>query len=124
MRRDKASSVRAGLIAAVLLGGPPMALAQAGGTLQYPPSSVGGDAQPSSPGAQPNKAVPSELDKGISGGSGDTLSHQLDRSGGVIHPPTNIDPGLTHPAPEVGSHSMPVIPPPGTPGGNPDVKPK
>src|ERR1700751_4189426 len=70
MRCDKASSLRAGLIAAVLLGGPPIASAQTGGTLQYPPSLVGGDAQPYTPGAQPNKAVPSELDKGISGGSG------------------------------------------------------
>jgi hypothetical protein len=52
------------------------------------------------------------------------LSHQLNRSGGVIHPPANIDPGLTQPAPEIGPHSMPVIPPPGTPGGNPDIKPK
>jgi hypothetical protein len=124
MRRDKASSLRAGFIAAVLLGGPPIAFAQTGGTLQYPPPSAGGDAQPYLPGAQPNKAVPNEPDEGISGSSGDSLSHQLNRSGGVIRPPTNVDPGLTQPAPDVGLHSMPVIPPPGTPGGNPDVKPK
>ena len=124
MRRDKASSVRAGLIAAVLLSGPPIAFAQTGGTLQYPPPSVGGDAQLYPAGAEPNKAVPTEPEQGISGSSGDSLSHQLNRSGGVIHPPTNVDPGLTRPAPEVGPHSMPVIPPPGTPGGNPDVKPK
>ena len=52
------------------------------------------------------------------------MSHQLNRSGGVIYPPDNVDPGLTQPAPDLGPHSMPVIPPSGTPGGNPDVKPK
>ena len=39
-------------------------------------------------------------------------------------PPANVDPGLAQPAPDIGPHSMPVIPPPGTPGGTPDVKPK
>jgi hypothetical protein len=68
--------------------------------------------------------VPKEPDEGISGSSAESLSHQLNRSGGVIHPPTDVDPGITQPAPEIGPHSTPVIPPPGTPGGNPDVKPK
>jgi hypothetical protein len=49
---------------------------------------------------------------------------QLNRSRGVIHPPANVDPVITQPAPDIGPHRMPVIPPPGTPGGNPDVKPK
>jgi hypothetical protein len=124
MRRDKASYLRAGVISAILLAGPSSAFAQAGGTLQYPSPSVGGNTRPYPPGAQPNKAVPNEPDKGISGSSGESLSHQLDRSGGVIHPPTDVDPGLTQPAPQVGPRSTPVIPPPGTPGGNPDVKPK
>ena len=43
---------------------------------------------------------------------GGSLSRRLSRSGGVIHPP-----------PLAGS-SMPVIPPPGTPGGNPKIEPK
>ena len=124
MRRDKASPLLVGGIAAALLVGPAMAFAQTGGALQYPPSSVGEDAQPYPPGAQPKKVVPRAPDEGISGSSGESLSHQLNRSGGVIHPPTNVDPGLAQPAPEIGPHSMPVIPPPGTPGGNPEVKPK
>jgi hypothetical protein len=65
-----------------------------------------------------------EPDEGISGSSSEPLSHQLSRSGGVIHPPVNVDPGITQPAPHIGPHSMPVIPPPDTPGGNPEVKPK
>jgi hypothetical protein len=124
MRRDTVSCLHAGIIAGVLLCGPLIAFAQTGGAVQYPPPSVGGDAQPYSPGAQPKKAVPKEPDEGISGSSAESLSHQLNRSGGVIHPPTDVDPGITQPAPEIGPHSTPVIPPPGTPGGNPDVKPK
>jgi hypothetical protein len=41
---------------------------------------------------------------------------------GVAHPPAGIDPGIHVPAPQSGT--MPVIPPPGTPGGNPNVIPK
>lgn len=46
------------------------------------------------------------------GTGGRSLSRELSRTGGVIHPPP------------IGRASTPVIPPPGTPGGNPDVKPK
>jgi hypothetical protein len=51
-----------------------------------------------------------------------TLSDQLAQSSGVICPPPHVDSEIHHPAPPGGT--MPVIPPPGSPGGNPDVKPK
>ncbi|MFH1558430.1 MAG: hypothetical protein ABII76_26820 [Pseudomonadota bacterium] len=54
--------------------------------------------------------------------SDENLSDRLDRTEGVIPPARNLDPELTHPAPDVGT--MPVIPPPGSPGGNPQVQPK
>lgn len=50
------------------------------------------------------------------------------RDPGVIAPPTGVvkpgnpDPGINVPIPPQGR--MPVIPPPGTPGGNPNVQPK
>jgi hypothetical protein len=50
-------------------------------------------------------------------------SERLNRSGGVIKPPENVDPGLQKKPPD-DSSKMPVIPPPGTPGGDPNVKPK
>ena len=50
-----------------------------------------------------------------------TLSDKLDQGGGVICPP-DVDPGIKTPAPETGK--MPVIPPPGSPGGDPKVQPK
>jgi hypothetical protein len=50
-----------------------------------------------------------------------TLSDKLNQGGGVICPP-DVDPGMKTPAPDTGK--MPVIPPPGSPGGDPNVKPK
>ena len=52
-----------------------------------------------------------------------TLSSDLNRSGGVITPPSGIDPEIKQTPPPTGAR-MPIIPPPGTPGGNPTVKPK
>ena len=49
-------------------------------------------------------------------------SEKLDRSGGVICPPVGVDPGIASPPPDGGK--MPVIPPPGSPGGDPTVRPK
>ncbi len=54
------------------------------------------------------------------------LSEELERFEGVIVP---VDPGvdqdMVQPPPDNGgAATMPVIPPPGTPGGNPNVRPK
>ena len=51
-----------------------------------------------------------------------SLSQKLAQSNGVICPPPTVDPGIKKPAPPGGR--MPVIPPPGAPGGDPDVQPK
>lgn len=50
-----------------------------------------------------------------------TLGQKLGQTGGVICPP-EVDPGMKAPTPEGGN--TPVIPPPGSPGGNPNVRPK
>jgi hypothetical protein len=52
------------------------------------------------------------------------LGEKLAKSDGVLCPPDNVDPQMRAPAPSAGSSSMPVIPPPGSPGGDPDVRPK
>jgi hypothetical protein len=51
----------------------------------------------------------------------DTPSDKLARTDGVICPP-NVDSEIRAPAPDAGT--MRVIPPPGTPGGKSDVRPK
>jgi hypothetical protein len=53
----------------------------------------------------------------------ENLSQRLARSDGVICPPSNVDPEMKLPTPPAGN-SMPVIPPPGSPGGDPTVRPK
>ncbi len=58
---------------------------------------------------------------GASTAPNQTLSDKLAQSNGVICPP-NVDPAIKAPTPNAGK--MPVIPPPGSPGGNPNVQPK
>jgi len=58
------------------------------------------------------------------GNSQQSLSDKLDKSGGVLKPSGDIDPQMTKPAPVPNPNSTPVIPPPGSPGGDPNVKPK
>jgi hypothetical protein len=53
--------------------------------------------------------------------SNQTLSEKLGQTNGVICPP-DIDAGMKAPTPDAGK--TPVIPPPGSPGGNPNVQPK
>jgi len=55
---------------------------------------------------------------------GDNPSEKLDKSDGVIKPKENLDPKMQVPPPDPGPTSTPVIPPPGSPGGNPNVVPK
>jgi hypothetical protein len=50
------------------------------------------------------------------------LADKLAKSDGVLCPPSGVDPEMRAPAPDVGK--MPVIPPPGSPGGDPTVRPK
>jgi len=55
---------------------------------------------------------------------GEALTEQLDRNKGVIHPPRGVDPGIAVPVPDPNPRTTPVIPPPGSSGGNPSVQPK
>jgi hypothetical protein len=55
------------------------------------------------------------------GGDSASLSQKLDQGGGVICPP-EVDSQMKAPTPQTGK--MPVIPPPGSPGGDQTVQPK
>jgi hypothetical protein len=56
------------------------------------------------------------------GQSREPLSDRLAQSGGVLCPPGNHEPEMQKQPPETGK--TPVIPPPGSPGGDPTVRPK
>jgi hypothetical protein len=56
------------------------------------------------------------------GQSREPLSDRLAQSGGVMCPPTEADRQMQKPPPEEGK--TPVIPPPGSPGGDPTLRPK
>jgi hypothetical protein len=56
------------------------------------------------------------------GSSSEPLGDKLAKSGGVLCPPSTADSEIHAPTPEGGN--TPVIPPPGSPGGNPNVVPK
>jgi hypothetical protein len=50
------------------------------------------------------------------------LGDKLARSDGVLCPPAGVDPEIRAPTPDAGN--TPVIPPPGSPGGDPTLRPK
>ena len=72
------------------------------------------------------KAVPNPPPSGQSAAPAteprEDLSNKLARTDGVICPPPGVDPDIHEPAP--GGGRTPVIPPPGSPGGDPSTRPK
>src|SRR5689334_2720961 len=77
---------------------------------------------PASQGSSAAESTPTMPDNNQSQqNQGRSLSDRLSQSKGVIHPPA-VDPGMQEKPAQTGT--MPVIPPPGTPGGNPKVVPK
>src|SRR5690606_14871919 len=73
------------------------------------------------------KDVPAEKidrDDPLATGSTNSLSDQLERSDGVIRPPETATPDMNVPAPVPDPGTTPVIPPPGSPGGNQAIDPK
>jgi hypothetical protein len=73
--------------------------------------------------AQAQSADPKACANALGNSGNQSLSDKLDKSGGVICPPNNVDPNMKAPTPQ-GGNTMPVIPPPGSPGGDPSVRPK
>ena len=61
-------------------------------------------------------------DDATTGQTSEPLGDKLARSDGVLCPPAGVDPEMRAPTPDTGR--TPVIPPPGSPGGDPNVRPK
>jgi len=107
MSRLSQLTLRFGTLAAILL------------LLAAPAIAADKEALP--PSTPSHQTIPEAAPPG-SGGSGEPLSDKLHRQGGVLQPPGGIDPAMTQDPPAEGK--MPVIRPPGTPGGEQDVQPK
>jgi len=112
--------IRLAAVAAAILS-PTLAAAQAPPTAksQTAPSTEQRDPKSC---AQAPSTVGSSGDLKVVKPANTTLSDQLARSDGVICPPDKVDPDIKAPTPEGGA--MPVIPPPGSPGGDQSVHPK
>jgi hypothetical protein len=77
------------------------------------------DCAPMHPAPQQGTVVPEGT---TTGQRAEPLGDKLARSDGVLCPPAGVDPEIRAPTPDTGN--TPVIPPPGSPGGDPTVRPK
>ncbi len=98
-------------------------------TAQAPPGTASPQAAPPSTHAtncapmQPTPHSGNVAPEGkTTGQRAEPLGDKLARSDGVLCPPAGIDPEIRAPTPDGGK--TPVIPPPGSPGGDPSIRPK
>jgi hypothetical protein len=103
------------IVAAFVMGGSAAAWAQTPSLQQQAPNMPPLDKMPA------EKVAPN--DPSATGSTG-TLSDRLEASDGVIKPPTTATPDMTVPAPVPNPGTTPVIPAPGSPGGNQSIQPK
>jgi hypothetical protein len=76
------------------------------------------------PPSAPENAKPEAAPTPDGKSSGVPLSKKLDENEGVLKPPHDIDPKMNKGAPATTGDKMPVIVPPGEPGGDQSVQPK
>ncbi len=109
------------------------AMGPAAAVAQAPPSPATPPAQTAPPNPEranqncaPTRALPQDgsiTPRGATTGqANELLGDRLAKSDGVLCPPPGVDPQMHAPTPDTGT--MPVIPPPGGPGGDPNVRPK
>jgi hypothetical protein len=97
-----------------------VALAQAPPTETPPGTTATPPPSPNSPTCAPHDTP--DQNGTAPGERKEPLGEKLAKSDGVLCPPAGVDPEIRAPTPEGGN--TPVIPPPGTPGGDPAVRPK
>lgn len=97
----------------------PLAATAPGGSAPVPPNEALSTAN-CPPGNTPQKGTGEP--GSTTGQAGQPLGDQLAKSDGVLCPPGNVDPEIRAPTP--GGGNTPVIPPPGSPGGDPTLRPK
>ena len=113
-------------LACVLMAVSGVASAQAPPAPATPPAQTAPPAPARANGCSPMQPVPQQgtvAPEGTTTGQrADPLGDKLAKSDGVLCPPTGVDPEIRAPTPDAGN--TPVIPPPGSPGGDPTVRPK
>jgi hypothetical protein len=117
---------RALLISCVMIAASNVAVAQAPPSPTTPPAKTAPpspdrtvNCAPMQPRPNSGAAVPEGT---TTGQRAEPLGDKLARSDGVLCPPAGVDPEIHAPAPDAGK--TPVIPPPGSPGGDPTIRPK
>ena len=112
MLQNRPLILAAALVAGSLATG---ALAQGSSQSTQPPSMP-----PVLPSPQNNATIPEKIapqEPSSTGSTGENLSDKLQRSDGVIRPPSGIAPDMSAPAPVPDPGTTPVIRPPASPGG-------
>jgi hypothetical protein len=100
---------------------PPSATTPSQPIASAPPTELAANCAPMA--AAPSRGtVPVSPDGTTTGQANEPLADKLTKSDGVLCPPAGVDPEIHAPTPDAGN--TPVIPPPGSPGGNPDIRPK
>jgi hypothetical protein len=96
---------------------------------QAPPTPVAPLAQTATPPRPSTNCAPTQTSPqgmvepgGTTGQRAELLGDKLAKSDGVLCPPAGVDPEIRAPTPETGN--TPVLPPPGSPGGDPSIRPK
>jgi len=87
-----------------------------------PPPTAIAEADNCAPMARSELLHPNAEPGTTTGQAREPLGDKLARSGGVLCPPPGVDPEIRAPTPDAGN--TPVIPPPGSPGGNQSIQPK
>ena len=114
-------NIRQSLVGSLVLAAAAAAHAQAPPTPATPPQATAPAPDQSAACAPSARATPSP-DGITTGRANEPLGDRLAKTNGVLCPPSGVDPQMHAPTPEGGT--TPVIPPPGSPGGNPNVQPK
>jgi hypothetical protein len=114
------------LLSCILMAASGVASAQAPPAPATPPEQTAPPAPQRAGDCTPMRPVPPRgtvaPEGSTTGQSSEPLGDKLAKSNGVLCPPSGVDPEMRAPTPETGN--TPVIPPPGSPGGDPNLRPK
>jgi hypothetical protein len=112
------------ILASLLIAASAPAIAQAPPAPATPPQATAPPSPQRAAGCAPSDRLATAPDgTTTTGQSREPLGDKLAKTDGVLCPPSGVDPDMHAPAPSTGANT-PVIPPPGSPGGDPNVRPK